>query len=65
MAAGPDFTRFDRRHYPMVTVHEGYDAWAPTYEESVEDIMDVALLERIGSVDRVERAADPGCELGG
>jgi SAM-dependent methyltransferase len=66
VAAGPDFARFDRRHYPMVTVREGYDAWAPTYEESVEDIMDVALLERIGSVawDRVERAADLGCGSG-
>ena len=66
MVAGPDFARFDRRHYPTLTVREGYDAWAPTYEESVEDIMDVALLERIGSVawDRVGRAADLGCGSG-
>ncbi len=66
MVAGPDFARFDRRHYPTVTVREGYDAWAPTYEQSVEDVMDLVLLERIGSVawDRVTRAADLGCGSG-
>ena len=66
MAARPDFARFDRRRYPTVTVREGYDAWAPTYEQSVEDVMDLALLERIGSVawDRVTRAADLGCGSG-
>jgi len=63
---GPDFARFDRRHYETVSAREGYDAWAPTYEETVEDIMDLALLERIGSVgwDGVGRAADLGCGSG-
>jgi SAM-dependent methyltransferase len=66
VAAGPEFARFDRRRYPIVPVREGYGAWAATYEESVEDIMDLALLERIGSVrwDRVTRAADLGCGSG-
>jgi SAM-dependent methyltransferase len=66
VGAGPDFARFDRRHYPMVSAREGYDAWAPTYEETVEDVMDLALLERIGSVDwdAVGRAADLGCGSG-
>ena len=66
MVAGPDFARFDRRHYPTVTAREGYEAWAPTYEATVEDVMDLALLERIGSIDweRVGRAADLGCGSG-
>ena len=66
MQGGPDFARFDRRHYETVSAREGYDAWAPTYEETVEDVMDLALLERIGSVgwDGVGRAADLGCGSG-
>src|SRR5271166_6728285 len=66
MGTGPDFARFDRRHYPTLRAREGYAAWAPTYEETVEDVMDLALLERIGSVgwERVQRAADLGCGSG-
>jgi SAM-dependent methyltransferase len=62
----PDFARFDRRHYPTVPVREGYEAWAPTYEDTVDDLMDVALLERITSVDWAEltRVADLGCGSG-
>lgn len=33
----PDFARFDRRHYPTVSVREGYRAWTPSYEDTVED----------------------------
>ena len=46
----PDFAAFDRRHYPSLPVREGYVAWAPTYEDTVEDVMDLALLDRIESV---------------
>ena len=31
-------------------MREGYAAWAPTYEDTVEDVMDLALLDRIDSV---------------
>jgi SAM-dependent methyltransferase len=60
------FTPFDRRQYETVGVREGYAAWAPTYEQTVHDVMDLALLERIGSVrwPDVERAADLGCGSG-
>lgn len=61
-----DFARFDSRHYPTVSVREGYRAWTPTYEATVEDAMDVALLERIESVPwaTARRCADLGCGTG-
>jgi SAM-dependent methyltransferase len=61
-----DFGRFDRRHYATLAVREGYAAWAPTYEDTVDDAMDLALLERIESVQwsRLGRAADLGCGSG-
>ena len=46
----PDFARFDTRRYPTVSVREGYRDWTPTYEATVEDAMDLALLERVESV---------------
>jgi SAM-dependent methyltransferase len=60
------FTPFDRRHYETVGVREGDAAWAPTYEDAVDDSMDLALLERVDSVrwHRVPRAADLGCGSG-
>jgi SAM-dependent methyltransferase len=60
------FDRFDRRHYETVPVRVGYAAWAPTYEDTVHDAMDLALLERLERVrwPRVGRAADLGCGSG-
>lgn len=62
----PDFAAFDRRHYRTLPVREGYAAWAPTYEDTVEDVMDLALLDRIDAVPwrSVMRAADLGCGSG-
>lgn len=62
----PDFALFDRRNYPTVSPRDGYRAWAPTYEDTVEDVMDLALLERIRTVDwtSTDRAADLGCGTG-
>jgi SAM-dependent methyltransferase len=59
------FSLFDTRGYRTVAPREGYDRWAATYEETVEDAMDVALLERL-EVDwgAVRRAADLGCGTG-
>lgn len=42
-----DFARFDVRHYPTLGVQEGYAAWAQTYEDTVLDLMDLRLLERL------------------
>jgi SAM-dependent methyltransferase len=59
------FSSFDTRGYRTVDPREGYDRWAATYEQTVEDAMDVALLERLdvdwGSLGRV---ADLGCGTG-
>jgi SAM-dependent methyltransferase len=62
----PDFERFDRRHYPTVSVRDGYRDWMPSYEDTVEDEMDLALLDCIASVEwkTVNRVADLGCGTG-
>ena len=62
----PDFARFDSRHYPVVPVREGYGDWAPNYEATVEDTMDLALLERIANVPwrDAQSIADLGCGTG-
>ncbi|WP_328409465.1 class I SAM-dependent DNA methyltransferase [Nocardia sp. NBC_00403] len=62
----PSFADFDRRNYPTVDVATGYDGWAPTYEQTVMDEMDLALLARLHHPDwaRVRRAADLGCGTG-
>ena len=62
----PGFDRFDTRHYPMLDAREGYSAWAATYEDTVEDEMDLALLARVEQVDwrAARRVADLGCGSG-
>ena len=61
-----EFARFDRRRYPTVSVQEGYRDWRASYETTVEDDMDVALLTAIESVPwgSVRRAVDLGCGTG-
>ncbi len=61
----PSFSAFDSRNYRTVAPREGYDRWARTYEDTVEDAMDLALLERV-AVDwsEVGRVADLGCGTG-
>ena len=61
-----DFSRFDVRKYPTVTVEEGYGEWVKTYEETVQDTMDLRLLERIRSIrwQQMERVADLACGTG-
>src|SRR5690242_20629096 len=53
-----DFSRFDVRKYPVRSVREGYGEWAASYEDIVQDVMDVRLLERI------QVAADLACGTG-
>jgi hypothetical protein len=36
-----DHSIFDKRRYPIVDVPEGYGEWARTYEQTVEDEMDL------------------------
>ncbi|MFC9892320.1 class I SAM-dependent DNA methyltransferase [Nocardia sp. NPDC127579] len=62
----PTFADFDRRNYPTVDVAAGYDGWAPTYERTVLDIMDLALLDRLRRPRwaQLRRVADLGCGTG-
>jgi SAM-dependent methyltransferase len=61
-----DFSRFDMRKYPTVSVQEGYREWVKTYEDTVEDVVDLRLLARIRSIrwNQVEQAADLACGTG-
>jgi SAM-dependent methyltransferase len=61
----PSFSAFDSRGYRTVAPREGYDRWAATYEDTVEDAMDIALLDRV-DVDwaGVGSVADLGCGTG-
>ncbi|GAA3739490.1 SAM-dependent methyltransferase [Spinactinospora alkalitolerans] len=60
------FADFDSRGYRMVDVRTGYGQWVGTYEQTVEDAMDVALLEDLvePSWGSVRRAVDLGCGTG-
>lgn len=60
------FQDFDARGYPTVDVRTGYGEWVNTYEDTVQDAMDIALLERLGQPDwaATRRAVDLGCGTG-
>ncbi len=62
----PKFSDFDSRGYRTVDVRSGYQEWAETYERTVEDEMDIALLEALVTPawSELRRAADLGCGTG-
>ena len=62
----PRFSDFDARSYRSVDVRTGYAEWVATYEQTVQDTMDVALLDALGSLDwaSVGSAVDLGCGTG-
>lgn len=60
-----DFARFDARHYPTLGVRDGYAAWAPTYEATVLDLMDLRLMGRLDVPwAQAARALDLACGTG-
>jgi SAM-dependent methyltransferase len=61
-----DFAPFDRRRYPTLPVRDGYREWAKTYEDVVQDEMDLRLLARIETVDwaKAGRVLDLACGTG-
>lgn len=60
------FEDFDSRGYRSVDVRTGYAEWVGTYEQTVQDAMDIALLEQLTVPDwsRTARAIDLGCGTG-
>ena len=60
------FSGFDARGYREVDVRSGYAEWVGTYEQTVEDAMDLALLKALVEVpwQDITRAADLGCGTG-
>jgi SAM-dependent methyltransferase len=59
-----DFAHFDTRRYRTLDVRSGYAEWVPTYEDTVPDALDIALLDELTSVEWRGRAADLGCGTG-
>jgi SAM-dependent methyltransferase len=60
-----DFKAFDTRGYRTVDVRTGYGEWVATYEDTVEDTMDIALLDVLREVAWSGAVvADLGCGTG-
>ncbi|MGA7671112.1 MAG: class I SAM-dependent methyltransferase [Nitrolancea sp.] len=61
-----NFSNFDRRGYRMTDVRSGYGGWVSTYEQTVEDAMDIALLDVLTTPqwETYRDAADLGCGTG-
>ncbi len=62
----PSFEDLDQRGYRMVDARTGYGEWVSTYEDTVEDAMDLQLLERLSTPEwrAFTRVADLGCGTG-
>jgi SAM-dependent methyltransferase len=61
-----DFASLDTRGYRTVDVRCGYGQWVSTYDETVEDAMDIELLSALRDVPwrTIEHAVDLGCGTG-
>lgn len=61
-----DFSPYDVRGYPTLSVTEGYSAWAETYDDTVLDLMDLRIAEALASVCWGEhaQALDLACGTG-
>ena len=60
------FSRYDSRNYRTLDVVEGYAVWAPSYDATMDDRLDLPLLRSLVSVDwgRIAAAVDLGCGTG-
>jgi len=60
------FSDFDSRGYRTLDVRSGYGEWVPMYERTVEDAMDIALLDALTTPHwaAMRTAADLGCGTG-
>ena len=60
------FAQYDSRGYRTLDVGAGYSAWAPSYDMTMDDHLDLPLLGSMASVDwnGVAVAVDLGCGTG-
>jgi SAM-dependent methyltransferase len=60
------FSAFDQRGYRMTDVRSGYGEWVASYEQTVEDAMDIALLDELTTPPWASSraAVDLGCGTG-
>lgn len=61
-----DFSHFDKRKYKVLPVQDGYAEWVSCYEGTVQDEMDLRLLDRLESVNwqQVGTVVDLACGTG-
>lgn len=61
-----EYASFDIRKYTVLPVQEGYKEWSGTYEQTVQDEMDLRLLSKIKSINwkTIKRAIDFACGTG-
>jgi SAM-dependent methyltransferase len=62
----PTFSDFDARGYRMVDAKTGYGEWVATYEGTVENAMDIEVLDTLAVLPwgQIHLAADLGCGTG-
>ena len=60
------FSDFDSRGYRTLDVRSGYAEWVATYERTVEDAMDIAVLDTLATPHwpALHTAVDLGCGTG-
>jgi SAM-dependent methyltransferase len=61
-----DFSKYDTRHYPTVSVREGYAGWSRIYDDQMDGNLDLALLDQLSGVDwsTARSAVDLACGSG-
>ncbi len=62
-----DFSSFDVRKYRVLPVQQGYGEWVQSYDQTVQDEMDLRLLDGIETVPwpDIQCAIDLACGTGG
>lgn len=60
------FALYDTRHYSTVDVVTGYAEWSPTYDDTVDNELDIPLLNNLQKIPwfKINKAVDLGCGTG-
>ncbi len=60
------FILYDTRHYSTVDAIAGYAKWAPTYDATVDNQLDIPLLSNLQTLPwlKINKAVDLGCGTG-